>query len=89
VADPRLAVERLSHRAPAPPDDDATGPWPRQAALRWALVAGRCDMTANALYLLATRGGDLSVVAPIAALYPVTTVILALIIEHERLRGIQ
>jgi drug/metabolite transporter (DMT)-like permease len=65
------------------------GPWPRDATLRWAMVAGPCDMTANALYLLATRGGDLSVVAPIAALYPVTTVILALIIEHERLRGIQ
>jgi drug/metabolite transporter (DMT)-like permease len=46
-------------------------------------------MTANVLYLLATRGGELSVVAPIAALYPVTTVILALIIEHERLRAIQ
>jgi drug/metabolite transporter (DMT)-like permease len=46
-------------------------------------------MTANALYLLASRDGDLSVVAPIAALYPVTTVILALMIEHERLRGIQ
>ena len=65
------------------------GPWPRDATLRWAMVAGPCDMTANVLYLLATRGGDLSVVAPIAALYPVTTVILALIIEHERLRGIQ
>jgi drug/metabolite transporter (DMT)-like permease len=65
------------------------GPWPRQAALRWTMVSGPCDMTANALYLLATRGGELSVVAPIAALYPVTTVILALIIEHERLRGIQ
>ena len=65
------------------------GPWPRGATLRWTMVAGPCDMTANALYLLATRGGDLSVVAPIAALYPVTTVILALIIEHERLRGIQ
>ena len=65
------------------------GPWPRQAALRWTIVSGPCDMTANALYLLATRGGDLSIVAPIAALYPVTTVILALIIEHERLRGIQ
>ena len=65
------------------------GPWPRHATLRWTMVAGPCDMTANALYLLATRGGDLSVVAPIAALYPVTTVILALIIEHERLRGIQ
>ncbi len=24
------------------------GPWPRQAALRWAMVAGPCDMTANA-----------------------------------------
>jgi drug/metabolite transporter (DMT)-like permease len=53
------------------------------------MLAGPCDMTANALYLLASRDGDLSVVAPIAALYPVTTVILALIIEHERLRGIQ
>ena len=46
-------------------------------------------MTANALYLVATRHGDLSVVAPLAALYPVTTVILALIIDQERLRGIQ
>jgi drug/metabolite transporter (DMT)-like permease len=65
------------------------GPWPRGGTLRWTMVAGPCDMTANALYLLAARGGELSVVAPIAALYPVTTVILALIIEHERLRGIQ
>lgn len=65
------------------------GPWPRSATLRWTMVAGPCDMTANALYLLAARGGDLSVVAPIAALYPVSTVILALVIEHERLRGIQ
>jgi drug/metabolite transporter (DMT)-like permease len=65
------------------------GPWPRQAGLLWTMVAGPCDMTANALYLVATRRGDLSVVAPLAALYPVTTVILALIIDHERLRGIQ
>jgi drug/metabolite transporter (DMT)-like permease len=62
-------------------------PWPRQAGLRWTMVAGPCDMTANALYLVATRHGDLSVVAPLAALYPVTTVILALIIDQERLRG--
>jgi drug/metabolite transporter (DMT)-like permease len=53
------------------------------------VVAGPCDMTANALFLLATRGGDLSVVAPLAALYPVTTVILALIVDRERLRGVQ
>ncbi len=62
---------------------------PRGAALRWTMVAGPCDMTANALFLLATRTGDLSIVAPLAALYPVTTVILALVIDHERLRGVQ
>jgi drug/metabolite transporter (DMT)-like permease len=65
------------------------GPWPHQAGLRWTMVAGPCDMTANALYLVASRRGDLSVVAPLAALYPVTTVILALIIDKERLRGVQ
>ena len=46
-------------------------------------------MTANALYLIAARNGDISVVAPLAALYPVTTVILALIIDRERLRAVQ
>ena len=65
------------------------GPWPQKAALRWTMVAGPCDMTANALYLVAVRGGDLSVVAPLASLYPVTTVILALMIDHERLHGVQ
>lgn len=65
------------------------GPWPHEAALRWTMVAGPCDMTANALYLVAAGRGDLSVVAPLAALYPVTTVILALIIDREKLRGLQ
>jgi drug/metabolite transporter (DMT)-like permease len=65
------------------------GEWPRAGAFRWTLLAGPFDMTANALYLLATRYGQLSLVAPLAALYPVTTVLLALIIDHERLRGIQ
>jgi drug/metabolite transporter (DMT)-like permease len=65
------------------------GGWPRTGALRWTLIAGLFDMTANALYLLATRHGQLSLVAPLAALYPVTTVLLALIVDHERLRGIQ
>jgi drug/metabolite transporter (DMT)-like permease len=65
------------------------GPWPHHVGLRWTLVAGPCDMTANALFLVATRAGDLSLVAPLAALYPVTTVILALIIDRERLHGVQ
>lgn len=62
------------------------GPWPRTRSLRWTLVAGPFDMSANALYLLATRQGELSLVAPLAALYPVTTVILALLVDHERVR---
>jgi drug/metabolite transporter (DMT)-like permease len=65
------------------------GPWPRHAAIRFTLLAGPCDMTANALFLVATRAGELSIVAPLAALYPVTTVILALMIDHERIRGVQ
>ncbi len=62
---------------------------PRGRALAWTLVAGPFDMTANALYLAATRAGDLSIVAPLAALYPVSTVILALAIDRERLRPVQ
>lgn len=65
------------------------GPWPRTRSLRWTLVAGPFDMTANALYLLATRQGELSLVAPLAALYPVTTVILALLVDRERVRARQ
>jgi drug/metabolite transporter (DMT)-like permease len=65
------------------------GRWPRGGAFSWTLVAGPFDMTANALYLSATRYGQLSLVAPLAALYPVTTVLLALIVDHERMRGIQ
>ena len=52
-------------------------------------MAGPLDMTANVLYLLATRQADLSLVAPLAALYPVTTVVLAMIIDHERVRSLQ
>jgi uncharacterized membrane protein len=62
---------------------------PRGASFGWTLVAGPFDMTANALYLLATRSGALSIVAPLAALYPVTTVLLALLVDPERLRALQ
>jgi len=65
------------------------GNWPRGVSLRWTVVAGPLDMSANVLYLLATRQADLSLVAPLAALYPVTTVILAMIIDHERVRSLQ
>ena len=65
------------------------GGWPRGRALAWTLVAGPFDITANALYLVSTQLGDLSVVAPLAALYPVSTVVLAMLIDRERLRPVQ
>jgi drug/metabolite transporter (DMT)-like permease len=55
----------------------------------WLIGAGVGDIGANALYLLAARDGLLSVVAPIAALYPVSTVLLALAVDRERVRPIQ
>ena len=52
-------------------------------------AAGIGDIGANALYLLATSQGLLSIVAPISALYPVSTVMLALTLDKERVRPIQ
>ncbi len=57
--------------------------------LRWTVTAGVFDITANALYLLAAQRGLLSVVAPVAALYPASTVLLAFLVDRERLRPIQ
>jgi drug/metabolite transporter (DMT)-like permease len=62
---------------------------PPRAVLGWVIVAGIGDVTANGLYLLASRQGLLSVLAPIAALYPVSTVLLALTVDKERVRVAQ
>lgn len=53
------------------------------------VLCGIGDIAANAFYLLAIREGLLSVVAPVAALYPVSTVLLALALDRERVRAIQ
>ena len=52
-------------------------------------AAGVGDTLANGFYLLAVQSGAMSVVAPIAALYPASTVLLALFVEKERIRAIQ
>jgi drug/metabolite transporter (DMT)-like permease len=55
------------------------GAWP-------AIVgAGVLDMSANICYLLATHRGMLAIVATLASLYPVTTVLLARVVLHERI----
>lgn len=58
--------------------------WPRRRQLGWVGAAGLLDTAGSATYLVASQHGDLSLVAPVAALYPVTTVLLALVIDHER-----
>jgi drug/metabolite transporter (DMT)-like permease len=57
--------------------------------LGWAALAGVGDLGANTLYLIAARDGLLSIVGPIAALYPVSTVLLALAVDKERVRPLQ
>ena len=59
------------------------------APLRWTTLAGAMDIGANALFVLASSRGQLSLVAPIASLYPVSTVLLALGVDHERMRPVQ
>jgi len=68
--------------------DGATS-WLEWGAARTAIGCGIVDMTANALYLIATRYGPLSLVATLASLYPASTVLLARFTLGERLSGSQ
>jgi drug/metabolite transporter (DMT)-like permease len=52
-------------------------------------AAGALDALANVLYLVAVRQGLLSVVTVLAALYPVSTVVLAHFVLHERFAKVQ
>ena len=56
---------------------------------RFTAVAGTFDIAANGLFILAAARGQLTIVAPIASLYPVSTVLLALGVDRERVRPIQ
>lgn len=58
--------------------------WPTGAALVFALVAGLLDMTANVSYLVASRHEILAVVAAVTSMYPVSTIVLAMGVDHER-----
>lgn len=62
---------------------------PRGAAAGLVLASGLGDMTANLLFVLASRLGLLSVVGVLLALYPAGTVLLALLVLRERLHRVQ
>ena len=52
--------------------------WPRLAGI------GIMDMCGNGAFILAVQAGSLAVAAVLSSLYPVTTVVLATILLHER-----
>jgi len=57
-----------------------------RTALPYVLASGFGDMTANALFLLATQqDGQLAITGVLASLYPVSTVVLAQAVLRERL----
>ena len=61
----------------------------RGEATRWAFTSGILDSAANGFYLIAARHGLLSVVAVIASLYPVSTLVLATTLDKEKLHPAQ
>ena len=52
-----------------------------------AIAVGLGDLLGNAFFLASNAEGALSVAVVLSSLYPVTTIILARVFLHERLRG--
>lgn len=57
--------------------------------LLYAVAAGTLDATANLAFLLASRHGLLSVASVLTSLYPAVTVLLAMVLLHERTTRLQ
>ena len=71
---PIIALVILGHR-----------PWRIPRPILPALLAtAGLDLAGNGLYILATQAGRLDIAATLSSLYPVTTVVLAVALLHER-----
>ena len=57
--------------------------------IRFAIVGGFADATANTLLLLALRAGDLGIVSVLTAMYPAGTIILAAVVLRDRIAPTQ
>jgi drug/metabolite transporter (DMT)-like permease len=62
---------------------------PARVALPLVLASGVADMSANVLFLLASRQGLLVITSVLTALYPASTVLLAQLVLHERIARLQ
>jgi drug/metabolite transporter (DMT)-like permease len=77
---PILAAACVSRRAKFPP---------RRIDAGLMVLAGSLAVAANVAYLVATREGLLSLVAVITSMYPASTVVLATVLDHERMSNTQ
>ncbi len=62
---------------------------PRRFDAGLMVLAGCLAVTANVAYLAATRQGLLSLVAVVTSMYPASTVVLATVLDHERMSNSQ
>lgn len=79
VVVPVLVAVVLAARAPRPVAGDAMP----------LVLAGTLDVAATGLYAVAATKGAISIVSVVGSLYPITTVLLARVVLHERLRPVQ
>jgi drug/metabolite transporter (DMT)-like permease len=62
---------------------------PAPGSIGTIAIAGVLDAGANALYVLATRAGLLSLVSVLSSLYPAATIVLARVVLRERMNRTQ